>query len=199
MILFGASGHGKVILDILRRRGVEPIAFWDDRPTTGRLMGVEVIQTPEPPLCDQMIVSVGNNRIRASLVDRFINQRFGIAIHPSALIGEDVEIGEGTVVMAGVKINSGTRIGKHCILNTGCSVDHDCSLGDFAHISPQATLTGGVSVGEGSHIGAAAVVIPGISIGRWCILGAGSVLIRDLPEGTKAVGSPARSIARPDL
>jgi len=199
MILFGASGHGKVILDILRRRGVEPEAFWDDQPSVDRLMGVEVMRSPENAQCEQMIVSVGNNRIRALLVERFKNQRFGIAIHPSALIGEDVEIGAGSVVMAGVKINSGARIGAHCILNTGCSIDHDCQLGDFVHISPQATLTGGVRVGKGTQIGAAAVAIPGISIGQWCIVGAGSVLIRDLDDFLKAVGSPARPIARTEL
>lgn len=199
MILFGASGHGKVILDILRRRGVEPEAFWDDQPSVDRLMGVEVMRSPENAQCDQMIVSVGNNRIRALLVERYKNQRFGIAIHPSALIGEDVEIGAGSVVMAGVKINSGARIGAHCILNTGCSIDHDCQLGDFVHISPQATLTGGVRVGKGTQIGAAAVAIPGISIGQWCIVGAGSVLIRDLDDFLKAVGSPARPIARTEL
>jgi len=202
MILFGASGHGKVILDILRRRGVEPRAFWDDKPALTHLMGVQVFPTPENSEMaelDQLIISVGNNRIRQLLAERFSMHRFATAIHPSAQIAEDVEIGEGSVVMAGVLINPGCRIGKHVILNTGCVVDHDGRIGDFAHISPNATLTGNVTVGEGTHLGAGAVVIPGIAVGRWAVIGAGSVVIRPVPDHAKAVGNPARLMERPEL
>ncbi|MBI1315878.1 acetyltransferase [bacterium] len=199
MILFGASGHGKVILDILRRRGIEPEAFWDDKPVGNLLMGVPVLQTPHASRAEELILSVGNNRIRQMLSGRFSGFRFGMAIHPSAQIAEDVEIGEGSVVMAGVLINPGSRIGKHVILNTGCVVDHDARIGDFAHISPNATLTGNVVVGEGTHVGAGAVVIPGVEVGKWAVIGAGSVVIRTVPNGAKVVGNPARLMQRSEL
>jgi acetyltransferase EpsM len=96
--------------------------------------------------------------------------------------------------MAGVTINSTVSIGKHCIINTNASVDHDCLLEDFVHVSPNATLCGGVRIGEGTHIGASAVVIPEIKIGQWVTVGAGSVVINDIPDYATVVGNPARII-----
>ena len=96
--------------------------------------------------------------------------------------------------MAGVAIEADTLIGKHCIINTFSSINHECRIGDFVHISPNATLCGGVEVGEGSWIGAGAVVIQGIKIGKNCMIGAGAVVIRDVPDGTTVAGNPAKRI-----
>ncbi len=85
-------------------------------------------------------------------------------------------------------------VGKHCIINSNASVDHDCILEDFVHISPNATLCGGVFVGKCSHIGAGAVIIPGKRIGKNAIVGAGAVVISDIPDNAVAVGNPARVI-----
>jgi acetyltransferase EpsM len=96
--------------------------------------------------------------------------------------------------MPGVTVNSSTTIGAHCILNTNSSIDHDCILDNYVHISPNATLCGGISIGEGTHIGAGAVVIPGIKIGKWCTIGAGSVIINNIPDYSTVVGNPGKII-----
>lgn len=87
---------------------------------------------------------------------------FGKAFHPSAVISEESEINEGTVVMQGAIIQSDVRLGKHCIINTGASVDHECVIDDYVHISPHCTLCGNVQVGEGTWIGAGSTIIPGV-------------------------------------
>lgn len=191
MIIYGASGHGRVIADILRKSGENRIWFWDNSPEA-TVPGYEVT-LPGLSTTEEIILGIGNNRIRNTLSDR-PDLRFGKAIHPTAVIGEYCAIGDGTVIMAGAVLNPSTTVGRHCIVNTGASVDHDGFIGDYVHISPGVVLTGNVSVGEGTHIGAGAVVIPGIRIGRWAVIGAGAVIIRDVPDYAVVVGNPGRII-----
>lgn len=194
MILYGASGHGKVIADILRCHGVpqEHIVFWDDNPQA-RIKGY-VVQAPgEVPQDKQVIISVGVNQIRSKIAHS-LKAQFAKAIHPSAIIASDVVIGEGTVVMAGAVINSGTRIGKHVIINTGAIIDHDCEIGDFVHVSPNAALAGHVTMDAYSWLGIGASVIQGMTIGEGAIIGAGAAVISDIPAQATAVGVPAREL-----
>ena len=196
MIVYGASGHGKVIIEILESMGEPAIIIWDDvdkdpvweYPVTKPVYsGVA--------LTDKMVISIGANATRKKVADRVGRTvTFGTAIHAKAFISKRATVGEGTVVMAGVTVNADTVIGKHCILNTSASIDHDCRLDDYVHISPNATLSGDVHIGEGTHIGSGASIIQGIKIGKWCTIGAGAVIIRDIPDHATAVGNPARII-----
>lgn len=191
--LFGASGHAKVIKDIIEAQGDMVNCLFDDDPRVEAIHSCPVYKASGANICGSMIISIGSNRVRKSIADRYRIQ-YAKAIHPSALVSNSVEIGDGSVVMHGAIIQSDTNIGKHCIINTGASIDHECRVGDFVHISPHATLCGNVQVGEGSWIGAGATVIPGIKIGKWCTIGAGATVIRDIPDNTVVVGSPAKEI-----
>lgn len=186
MYLYGASGHAKVIMDILQATGEPVDGLIDDNPSLSSLLGIPVLhgETGLSPV----IVSIGDNATRERVVGK-LTGKFGKAIHPTAIISPTAEIGEGTVVMQGAIIQSNARVGKHCIVNTGASIDHECLLEDFVHVSPHATLCGNVQVGEGSWIGAGATVIPGVEIGRWSVVGAGSVVTRDVPDNVVAVGN----------
>ena len=179
MYLYGASGHAKVIIDILNDSGIQIKGLIDDNESLESLMGYPVIHglTDLSPV----IVSIGSNPIRKKVVGK-LSGTFGKAIHPTAILSAHSTVGEGSVVMQGAIIQSGTTIGNHCIINTGASVDHECEIEDFVHISPHATLCGNVFVGEGSWIGAGTVVLPGVKIGKWSIVGAGSVVAKDIPD-----------------
>ena len=196
MNLYGASGHAKVIIDILKRSKIEVSKIFDDDENINKLLGYEVTSFKELDKEDQFIISIGNNRIRKSISQK-LDAPFGKAIHPGSIIDPTVTIHEGTVVMAGVVINSSVKIGKHGIINTSASVDHDCILENFVHISPNATLCGGITVGEGTQIGAGSTIIPGITIGKWCTIGAGTVVIKDVPDGATVVGNPGRVLSLP--
>lgn len=191
--LFGASGHGLVIQDILQANGVVADYYVDDAPKTPTHGDIRVLHTDELNLeqGDQMIISIGINSNRKKVAERYQTQYLS-SFHPGAIIASKCRIGGGTVIMAGAVVNPYTNIGAHCIVNTGACVDHDCRIGDFVHVAPNATVCGGVSIGEGSHIGAGSVVIQGIRIGRWCTIGAGAVVIGDVPDGAVMVGNPAR-------
>lgn len=195
ILLYGASGHAKVILEILEEKGITVDGIFDDNNTLIELLGYRILgsYTDELAAGRPLILSIGNNAVRKKLNEK-LNGPWATAIHPRAVISRRSRVGEGTVVMSGVSVNSEVQIGKHCIINTNCSIDHDCELGDYVHISPNAALAGNVKVGEGAHIGIGASVIQGIKIGRWAVIGAGSVVIRDVPDNTVVVGNPGRVI-----
>lgn len=190
MYLFGASGHAKVIIDLLRSQGIEPKGLIDDNKAVTELLGLPVVHDATD--LNPLIVSIGDNKIRKLVVEKLSEHQFGTAQHSSSIISPNSTIQEGTVVMQGAIVQSDAHIGKHCIINTGASVDHDCTVADFVHLSPQAVLCGNVHIGEGTWIGAGAVVIPGVKIGKWCIIAAGSVVAKDIPDYSLAAGNRAR-------
>lgn len=208
VLIYGASGHGKVIIDLVEREGrYKIVGLIDDNPSIrGQeffgypvLGGFKLLNERAYHVC-QLILAVGDNRARKGLWEKIrpLGYRLASAIHPSAQIARDVSLGSGTVVMAGAVINSGTRIGENAIINTGATVDHDCVIGDYAHISPGAHLAGNVHVCELTHIGIGASIIQGVRIGRNAIIGAGAAVIDDIPDNVTAVGVPARVIKRHD-
>ncbi len=200
MILYGGSGHAKVILDCLEARGGLVQGIFDNNHDLKELMGVPVVGQYRPHLFpDQpLIIAIGNNRIRLQIAP-MIRHRFGTAIHPSAQVSRSATVGEGSVVFHNAVVQAGASVGKHCIINTAASIDHDCRLEDFVHISPNAALCGSVQVGEGTQIGTGASVIPGVRIGKWCVIGAGAVVTSNIPDFSVAVGIPARVIKTVEL
>jgi acetyltransferase EpsM len=196
MILYGASGHGKVIIEILESNNEPGIQVWDDavKPPIWQYP----VKQPLPagvPLPDKVVIGIGVNATRKKVAEMLAaTAAFGTAIHADAYLSKRATVGEGTVIMAGVRVNPDVTIGKHCIVNTCASIDHDCVLEDYVHISPNATLSGDVRVGEGTHIGVGASVVQCIRIGKWATIGAGAVVIGDIPDYATAVGCPAKVI-----
>lgn len=194
MILYGASGHGKVIIDILESLGVKIDYVVDDNPAAHELLGYEVRRNQG--VYDEAIISIGNCQIRKKVVSELKVGKYVTAIHPSAIISPRATIDDGTVVMHGAIVLTCAQVGKHCIINTGASVDHDCKIGDFVHVAPHATVAGGVEIGECTWIGAGAVVKQYIKIGANCMIGAGAVVVKDVPDNTTVAGVPARELVR---
>jgi sugar O-acyltransferase (sialic acid O-acetyltransferase NeuD family) len=201
MYLYGAGGHAKVILDILKSNDISVSEIFDDDPAIESFMGIPVshkgIRSP-------LIISIGNNRIRKTLAEK-INQMDCFVVPPcdngafspalydkTAIISDSATIEKGTVVMQGAIVQSSAKIGKHCIINTKASIDHDCIIEDYVHIAPGAVLCGNVKIGEGSLIGAGTTIIPGITIGKWAVIGAGSVVRHNIPDNVIAYGSPCK-------
>lgn len=193
--IYGASGHSKVIIEILEKNGQIIHGLYDDDPQKKILFEYPVSNEKSFLQLSGVnwIVGVGDNITRKRIVE---NNKldYGIVTDNDGNISKRIAIGIGTVIMPGVTINSSVVIGNHTIVNTNASVDHDCFLSDYVHISPNATLCGGVSIGEGAHIGAGAVIIPGVTIGKWAKIGAGSIIIKDVSDRVTIVGNPGRII-----
>ena len=202
IFVFGASGHAKVVIDIIERQGLFDIAFLvDDNPALKgqHFFGYPVLGGKAELLAANIrkgIVAVGSNRARRAVTGWLTDQGCEMitAIHPSAQLAREVTVGSGSVVMAGAVINSDTIIGCNVIVNTRASVDHDCKIGDGVHLAPGSTLCGTVTVGAESFVCAGATLIPNLTIGSKVTVGAGSTVIRDLPDGVTVAGSPAKEI-----
>lgn len=192
LIIIGASGHGKVIADIAVKNGYEDIVFLDDDENVKECAGFPVVgKTTEAKGMDgDKIVAIGNPKIRERIQEEV--GRVITLIHPNAVISRRVEIGEGSVIMAGAVINSDVVIGKGCIINTAASVDHDCRVGDYVHVSVGAHLSGTVEIGRRTWIGAGATVSNNVNICGDCMIGAGAVVIKDIDKPGTYVGVPAR-------
>ena len=205
LVVFGAGGHAKVVIDIIEQQGIYEIAgLLDDDPRhQGKgLFGYPVLGTRADlpalrtaQLC-HAIVTIGDNAERAAVAAHLdqLGWRFASAIHPSANIGRGVNIGRGSVVMAGCVVNADAYLGGHVIVNTGATVDHDCRIEDAVHIAPGCHLCGGVSVGSGTLLGAGTTVTPGASIGKKVVVGAGATVIRDIADETRVSASQARPL-----
>jgi sugar O-acyltransferase (sialic acid O-acetyltransferase NeuD family) len=207
IVIVGASGHAKVVIDILGQAGRWKVVGLVDRSheVGVQILGVPVLGREEdlprlvgPHELMGAVVAIGDNSARATVVARIGSiaprLKFVPAIHPRAVLAGDVAIGEGSVVMAGAAIGAGASVGRFCILNTNASLDHDSVLEDFASLAPGVTTGGNCRIGTGAAIGIGAVLRHGISIGEHAVIGAGSLVLKSVEAAAVAYGSPARTI-----
>ena len=207
ILLMGASGHARVIIDIIERTAEHQVVglIAESSPNESSVCGYPIVgdlRDLRRLACElrveRVIAAVGDNWSRGEVVRRAYDSvtdiQFVSVAHPSTQIARNVEISAGTVLMAGSIVNTGARIGKHCVVNTKASVDHDCIVGDFVSIAPGATLGGNVRVGEFSAVSLGANVIHGVTVGAHTVIGAGSVVVKDVPDCAIAYGVPARVV-----
>lgn len=203
-LIWGAGGHGKVLLDPAHRTGrYEQICFVDDDPVKAgqsfcdcSVLGESDVF--EAPVDAELIIAIGSNRLRA---ERFLRAQASkrtmtTVTHPNAVLDPPSTIRAGSVVMAGAILNTRARLGANCIVNTAAIIEHDCRIADHCHISPRATLGGEGVVGLHTHIGIGAVVLPPISIGEGAVVGPGAVVIHSVLPFTTVVGVPAKPLPR---
>lgn len=201
LVIIGSGGHGRVIADIAEKNGYTDILFLDDNPNAKVCAGYAVVggcgEAASYPDAD-FIVAIGNARVRRKIQTELAEKglRTVSLIHPAAVIASHVQIGKGSVVMAGAVVNPYAEIGEGCIINTCASVDHDCRIGDFVHVAVGAHLAGTVTVGEGSWIGAGATVSNNVEIVANCMIGAGAVVLKDITQGGTYVGIPAKVLCK---
>ena len=195
LVIIGASGHGKVIADIALKSGYEIAGFLDDNDSIKEVCGFPILGTTKnmyeyKDKCE-FIIAIGNNAIREKIATT-CDVKWATLIHPTAVLGINVQIGKGTVIMANAVINPCANIGRHCIINTGAIVEHDNDLADYVHISPNATLAGTVCIGRGVHIGVGSCVKNNVTITDDVTVGAGASVVKDITEAGVYVGVPAR-------
>jgi UDP-N-acetylbacillosamine N-acetyltransferase len=204
-VIWGASGHGLVVADILRLAGDHELGGFldDDSRRHGTMFdGVPVLGGRDELVrlrsmgIEHVVVGVGASRTRVRLATCVATAGLYLAtvVHPRSVIAKTATLGEGTVICALAVISPGATVGDNVIVNTGASVDHECVLEDGVHVGPGAHLAGRVHVGKCAWIGIGATVTDGVRIGAGALIGAGAVAVRDIPAGVVAYGVPARVI-----
>ncbi len=207
VVVIGASGHASVIIDIIEQLEIYTIVGLIDsyKPKGFKLFNYSVLGS-ESELSTLIethqifggIVAIGDNATRQAMVENIAasnpNFSFISAIHPTAIIGKQVHVAEGTVVVAGAIINSNTHVGAHCIVNTKASIGHDCNIATFSSVASGATIGGGVRVETGAIICLGATILGNLTIGAHALLGAGAVAARDIASYAIAIGVPAKVV-----
>jgi len=205
ILLIGAGGHCKVILDLLlKSKEFNVFGIIDLKERVGsNVFSVPVIGTDlDLPKffrkgvkhCFISVGSVGDSNLRVNLygLARKIGFIFPNLMHPLASVSFQAVLGDGNYIAPGVIINAGAQIGNNCIINTGTIIEHDCKIGNFVHLSPGSILSGGVTIGDCSHLGAGSVVIQNLEIGMNVIVGAGSVVTKNIRKNMIAYGNPCK-------
>jgi acetyltransferase EpsM len=208
LVIWGAGGHALVVADIVRLRGdYEIVGFLDDANPQRHetefcgasiLGGREQLDALKLRGVQTLIFAFGHHEMRLRLSEFARAKGFSLAtaVHPQAIVAADVDIGTGTVLVAGAVVNPSSKVGQNVIINTCASIDHECVVEDGAHIGPGARLAGRVVVGRAAQIGIGAKIVGGVRIGAGSLIGAGAVVLNDIPEGVVAYGSPAKVVRR---
>lgn len=205
-IVWGASGHAKVLRPIIEKDGFQIVAMIDrNRNAVPIIPGCPVFPSLEDLLQQPLLgmdenisfaVAIGGDRgkDRMEIHHRLISHGFSpiTLVHTRAWVAGTAQLGEGSQVLGMAAVSEEARIGRQSIINTNASVDHEAVIGDGCHVMPGATLAGCVVAGDFCTIGANATVFPRVRIGSGAVVGAGSVVTKDVPENTVVIGAPAR-------
>jgi len=204
VLVWGAGGHGKVIVDALLASGeweVAGILDEDEKKSGTEVLGVKVFllegsvaEAARRLDCGRVAVAIGDNYARFAKFQQ--SRRAGLTtinvVHPGAHLSRFVKMGEGVTILAGATINPGTTIEDNVCVNTSASVDHDNYLERNCHIFPNATLTGGVRIQEFAYVGTGAVIAPNLTVEKYSYVGAGAVVLANVGLGTIVFGVPAK-------
>lgn len=198
IILFGAGGQARVVLDIIDRQNlytVSSICDLEAKAISWCHIAVKTIENLDNS-CQRGIIAIGENSIRQQLAQAILKRwpgfKFINAIHPQSIIGQGVELAQGITVMANAVINSGCKIEDHVVINTSATVEHDCHLESFCTLAPSSTIGGGVRVGQGSYIGMGSNTLQLVKIGAHSIIAAGACVTGDVEEQSLMMGVPAK-------
>ncbi len=206
VIIFGASGLGKVALEIFKSNQIIVYSFLDDDK---KLHGQEIdeVQVMGSTEDEQFLkilgkkceafVALDDNRLKKSLVKMLMTDYQVMpvnAIHASSFISPTAILGHGNLVSAGTIINTFAKIGNHCILNTKAVIDYEAELADFVQVGAGTVVGSGAKIEESAFIGAGVTIVAGIHIGKNARVGAGSLVMRDVPDGETVFGAPAQKI-----
>lgn len=207
LCIFGTGGFGRetllVFIDSLCDGDLDykdHVVFMesDGNYNQSEIMGVPVIkQSDFDVLLYQVVVAVGEPAVRKKMVAELPeNTEFATLVHPTVVISEWVQLGEGSIIAAGTIITCNIKIGRHAQLNLHSTVGHDCVIGDYFTTAPGAKISGICEFGDCVYFGTSAVVKQAVSICSDVTIGMGGVVVKNLSESGVYIGNPLRKLER---
>jgi len=204
----GAGDHGQGTLEIFKACNrnhfqYDVVGFLDDDPSKSqeKIDGIPVIG-PFGWLKEQhndnlsYILAVSKCGTKSRVVEelRDLSLRFVNAIHPTAVIGSNVQMGSGNIIAAGALIAYNTIFKNHITINLNTTVGHDCLISEYVTVAPGANIGGRVRLGKGCDIGPNCTISKGVTVGDWSCLGPSTVVLKQISSNTTYFGNPARPI-----
>lgn len=200
LIIIGAGGYAKSVLDSLDYDSYELVGFIDERLVRNEHLGYSVLAHNLNDINDKddycYFIAIGDNVKRKKWYDRLKENDLKIinVIDKTSMVSSRATIGEGCFIGKMAIINSCATIGNDTVINTKSLVEHGCTVENHANISTNTTINGDVVVGEGTVLYSGVTVIGQRSVGNWSIVGAGAVVTKNIPDNVVAVGIPAKVI-----
>lgn len=200
IVIIGAGGHGVEIAWLARRCGRKVKGFLDNTPEkqNTKILGIDVLGSLDTAIqyteCE-FIIAIGNPRSRRKIVDSYFSTQqfqFATLIDPSVVLGNNIEIGQGSMICARSVLTVNVNIGEHCIININSTLSHGVELGNFVTIAPNVALSGDVKLGNITEIGANAVLREKIIVKEGAMIGMGAVLTKDVEANHVMIGNPAK-------
>lgn len=208
LIVIGAGAHGRVLADTLRVCGRKVLGFLDARPDLqgAQVDGLPILggdehlecHDPQAVMLANGIGSAGSTEARRRVYERIKAAGFQLETvrHPATTMSDSVVLKVGAQVMAGAVLQTGVVVGENTLVDIGVLLDHDCVIGAHCHLAPGVVFSGTVRMGDGCHVGTGAKFIQGLTIGAGALIAAGAVVVRDVPEGARMAGVPARPMEK---
>jgi sugar O-acyltransferase (sialic acid O-acetyltransferase NeuD family) len=195
LLLLGAGGHAKVIVDAIESStDAKILGVLDACASEREFLGYPILGTDEEllkfsPREVDIFVSLGfikSAKKRNELIDFAKSRGFSSPniVSREAVVSKRAQLGEGNIIMPSAVVNAYAKIGNFCIINTSSIIEHDAAIGDGVHISTNAVINGGSCVGASSFIGSSAIIGNNIEVGASSVISAGEVVLKDVPEST---------------
>jgi len=194
--IIGAGGFGKEVywsLNPVER--INTVFFVDDVYWDGsdkKILPLSLFDSDK----FEVVVAIADSNFRERIVNSLPkNTKYFTHIHPSAQIhGEDVSIGEGSIVCAGSIITTNVKIGKHAHINLITTIGHDCIIGDYFTTAPGVQISGNETIGNRVYFGTRSCIKQKLSVCDNVIIGMNAGVVKNITEPGTYVGTPAQKI-----
>lgn len=95
----------------------------------------------------------GRERINSVISRLYENPAKNYLVHSTAIIDDNVEIGQGTKVWQFTHVSSGARVGKNCSLGQGVYIGSNVTIGDGCRLQNHVNIFDGVTLGDNVFMG----------------------------------------------
>ena len=187
-VLIGNGGHAK---EVMAQMGVKLLRFVDDQYVDKDTIPLSQFD----PKKHVAMVAVADSKDRYDIVQRLPKEtQFFTFIHPTALLMDGIEIGEGSFIGAYSILTTNIKIGKHAILNRGNHIGHDSIIGDYFSAMPGAIVSGNVTIYDAVYMGNNSSVREKLSVHSLSTIGMNSAVVKHIEMTGTYVGCPAVKI-----
>lgn len=214
IVIVGSGGFGREVADVIRAINAASatptwnlLGYLDDTPSDvnrerARRQGLGILGPVDPKTLSgtpYFVVGINNGVVRRNLADKLEEAGWKPAtlVHPSAGVGSDCRIGEGSILCAGVQITTNVDLGRHIHLNLNCTIGHDSRLEDFVSVNPLAAISGEITLGECVTVGSSSFILQGLTLAPGTIVGASACVVKSTDGAVTLVGVPAKGRSTP--